>query len=80
MARGVGVELLIKHEAKPSALSCNETPTPFDFAAHSYSGREIKRTAAAVNRDEKTPPSDPLAKKAIAEPEEAQSLCLMLML
>ena len=25
MARGVGVELLIKHEAKPSALSCNET-------------------------------------------------------
>ena len=28
MARGVGVELLIKHEAKPSALSRNETPTP----------------------------------------------------
>ena len=28
IARGVGVELLIKHEAKPSALSCNETPTP----------------------------------------------------
>ena len=26
MARGVGVELLIKHEAKPSALSRNETP------------------------------------------------------
>ena len=25
MARGVGVELLIKHEAKPSALSCNES-------------------------------------------------------
>ena len=24
MARGVGVELLIKHEVKPSALSCNE--------------------------------------------------------
>ena len=23
-ALGVGVELLIKHEAKPSALSCNE--------------------------------------------------------
>ena len=28
MARGVGVELLIKHEAKPIALSRNETPTP----------------------------------------------------
>ena len=28
MARGVGVELLIKHEAKPCALSCNKTPTP----------------------------------------------------
>ena len=28
MAQGVGVELLIKHEANPSALSCNETPTP----------------------------------------------------
>ena len=27
MARGVGVELLIKYEAKPSALSRNETPT-----------------------------------------------------
>ena len=28
MARGVEVELLIKHEAKLSALSCNATPTP----------------------------------------------------
>ena len=54
--------------------------TPFDFAAHSYSGSEMKRTAAAVTRDENTPPSDPLAKKAIVEPEEAQSFSLMLML
>ena len=52
--------------------------TPFDFAAHSYSGREMKRTAAAVTRDERTPPSDPLAKKAIVEPEEALSLSLMI--
>ena len=28
MAGGVGVELLIKHEAKLSALSRNKTPTP----------------------------------------------------
>ena len=51
--------------------------TPFDFAAHSYSGREMKRTAAAVTRDEKTPPPDPPTKKAIVEPEEAQSLWRM---
>ena len=37
--------------------------TPFDFVATSYSGREMKRTAAAVTRDEKTPPSDPPTKK-----------------
>ena len=37
--------------------------TPFDFATHSYSGKEMKRTAAAVTHDEKAPPSDPLAKK-----------------
>ena len=40
----------------------------------------MKRTAAAVTRDEKTPSSDPPAKKAIAELEEAQSLSLMLTL
>ena len=40
----------------------------------------MKRMAAAVTRDEKTPPSDPPAKKAITEPEEAQSLSLMLTL
>ena len=51
--------------------------TPFDFATHSYSGREMKRMAAAVTRDEKTHPSDPPAKKAIVEPEEAQSLWRM---
>ena len=40
----------------------------------------MKRTAAAVTRDEKCLPSDPPPKKAIVEPEEAQSLSLMLML
>ena len=40
----------------------------------------MKRTATAVTCDEKTPPSDPPAKKAIVELEDAQSLSLMLML
>ena len=39
MARGVGVELLIKHEVKPSALSRNKTPTSsaINCIKHSHS-------------------------------------------
>ena len=37
MARGVRVELLIKHEAKPGALSCNKTPTPSAINRVKYS-------------------------------------------
>ena len=31
MARGVGVEMLIKHEAKPSALPCNDATCVFQL-------------------------------------------------
>ena len=40
--------------------------TPFDFAAHSYSGREMKRTAPPITCDENTPPSDPPTKKRLS--------------
>ena len=69
--------VLLRHSANLVPLCHLQADwlTPFDFAVHSYSGKEMKQTAAAVTCDELLQICQ--RKKAIVEPEEAQSLWCM---